>query len=166
VWEALWVLEERNIVQTVTGSIVENIQVAGTRNFDGKRWREAILSYLFGIWRNDEFITGRPKIMFGGDVTLRLMEDSYYILYGTSRESLASAPVVEGEVITTNGGERNQMEVSLIRFVKNNQVRRLCIFLGHNGSLVLSKGSSRGELIAWATHLPTTEEMVKRYYQR
>jgi len=49
---------------------VKEIQVAGAECFPENRWREALLSYLFGVW-SDGRVMGRPKISFG-PVTLRL----------------------------------------------------------------------------------------------
>ena len=141
--------------------VVGNIQVSGAQCFDGSRWREAILYYLFGMWKNDTAVTHRPKIAFG-DIMLRLIGDSY-VLYGISTDDSARAPIVDGKMVITNG-EQNDVEVGLARFVKDNSIRQLAISLGDGGSLILSKGESRGELLAWATCLATNAEVTERYY--
>lgn len=136
--------------------LIDDIQVSGSRCFEAKQWREAILYYLFGVWSDDKSVTYRPKISLG-EATLRLVGDEY-VVYGISTPDSEFAPNVTKSLVVTSG-KQNDVEVALIRFVKDNQIRQLGLSLGDHGSIILSKTPVRGELLVWANCRRNTQEM-------
>ena len=129
------------------------IQVSGLEVFPMTRWRESILYYLFGIWANKERVTYRPKINFGG-VTLRLdVGRRKYYAYGT-------APDVEPFTFTGREliafDDQLDVEVALMRFVKDDDIQRLMIVFPTQKLLCLWKTERRGEYRCSATGIPAS----------
>lgn len=120
------------------------LQVSGIKSFDENRWREAILYYLFGMWSGKEEVTYRPKILFG-QMCLRLDPGSnQYFAYGAS-PNWDVPQDLRGGLIITQGCDRDEVEISLVRFVKNDRIRILVISLGNDQYFRLWKKDRRGE---------------------
>ncbi len=129
------------------------IQVSGLTLFPMNRWREAILHYLFGVWSNKNNVMCRPKINFGG-VSLRLdLGTRRYYAYGTAPD--AEPPTFTGrEIITID--DQSEVEVALIRFVKNDEIKRMTIVFRNHMWLYIWKTERRGEYRCAATDIPTS----------
>lgn len=120
------------LVRGVSGVVSNDIQVSGlvSQEFPESRWREAILFYLFGIWSGRQSVMYRPKISFGS-VTLRLDSDEgKYEAYGTPPEELTSTLRFRAdEKLFVDTGRQADVEVALVRFVKNDQIKLLILWL-------------------------------------
>lgn len=114
---------------------VEGLQVSGLHNFEGFRWREAILCYLNGVWAGRQDVIYRPKIHFSGSsaphpllayMSLRLnLDDGTYYAEGNFAAD-GRCPVFslkESLLVTRNN--RPEVEQGLIRFVRDNRIRFL-----------------------------------------
>lgn len=117
-----------------------DIRISGlaSQEFPEARWREAILSYLFEIWSGRPRATGYPMIGFG-NITLRLDPScGLYYAYGIpSKESPGYEHFVKGdEDIHVRSGRKEDVEVGLIRFVKNNRIKLLTLWLPTSGGPV------------------------------
>ncbi len=132
-----------------------DIQVSGRTGFPGSRWREAVLFYLFGIWGNREDVTYRPKIHFG-DICLRLDRQSKeYYAYGHA-EVPELTPITSSEETLFVRSGQNEVEIGLIRFVKDNRIKKLVLSLGPGGAcqLLLWKKEKRSEYGVAGIRLP------------
>ena|SRR3989338_4400607 len=147
------------LIARLAGVISNDIQVSGlpSQEFPESRWREAILFYLFGIWTNRQSVTYRPKINFG-DITLRLDTSSgEYYAYGTPHEEmdLYQLRFREEEKLYVRSGKQADVEVALARFVKNDRIRLLTLYLPRSfGRVELWKKSRRGQYGCTATDIP------------
>lgn len=134
------------IARRVFAEVDHDIQVSGYTNFPESRWREAILFYLFGMWGNRERVTYRPKISFG-DITLRLGDGEYYA-YGHAQVPENIPPLDSDDLVETSG-KQTEVEVALIRFVKDERIKQLRLRLpsvsDDVATLVLWKKARRGE---------------------
>ncbi len=144
----------------VIPAFVQEIQVAGHRCFEGKRWREAILYYLNGIWSDDLFIAGRPKLAIDG-ITLSLVSGKYSIYDNGCTPIMSLEEIDFGGCIPLPEPDQDAVEIALVRFVKDNHARNLAIIF-REGVLFLSKGRNRGNLIVAASKLPTMDEWRKQ----
>ncbi|QQG46101.1 MAG: hypothetical protein HYY55_04025 [Candidatus Niyogibacteria bacterium] len=150
------------LVARLAGVISNGIQVSGlsSQEFPESRWREAILFFLFGIWSDRQSVVHRPKINFG-DFTLRL--DYYngeYYAYGYA-EVPQEPPALGPDDLVETSGRQADVEVALIRFVKNDRIRqlRLCVVCDQkvrHAQLVLWKKARRGEYGCAGIGLPYT----------
>lgn len=139
------------LVARLVGVISNDIQVSGlpSQEYPESRWREAILFFLFGIWSNRESVAYRPKISFG-DITLRLDSSSgSYYAYGHA-EWPQEPPALRPDDLVVTSGRQADVEVALIRFVKNDRIGQLrlgvvCAQNVHRAQLVLWKKTRRGE---------------------
>ncbi len=141
-------------------------QVSGAKEFEGHRWREAILYYLNGVWSDNNDVTYRPKIKFTKDggsvldynVTLRLDQSTgEYYAYGTYEGvPFCKIPddLAKPEGCLRVGKDQNAVEMGLIRFVRNDAIRALQISFGPDAGIVLWKTSRRGELWIAIAGLP------------
>lgn len=131
------------------------LQVSGLTNFSEERWREAILHFLFGVWGNKYEVMYRPKICFG-QLTLRLdPDDREYFAYGLSRDDeLPDFPSKDRDSEFVVGCSQTEVEQGLIRFVKNDQIKKLTIALRNHGTLVLWKKERRGQYGCFAQGIP------------
>lgn len=115
------------------------IQVSGLKWFSESELGDAILHYLFGVWADDRNVTYRPKISFGGDVSLRLdPEEREYCVYGQVTGSTPPLHVTDEGVLIV-GCQQVDVEQALIRFVKNERIRMLVITLRNHGKFWLWK---------------------------
>ena len=135
------------------------IQISGLQEFPESRWREAILFYLFGIWANRQSVTYRPKINFG-DITLRLdPSGGEYYEYGHAEVPQDVPPLGPDDLVETSGRQAD-VEVALIRFVKNDRIKQLRLGVVcdqiHLSQLVLWKKARRGEYGYAGIELPYT----------
>lgn len=136
----------------VLSAVSHDIQISGRTNFPEWRWREAILFYLFGIWSNNNDVTYRPKVHFG-DICLRLDRSSgEYYAYGHAEGVREDVPPLEEYDVVEMSGKQAEVEVALIRFVKDDRVRQLQLHFPaiydpkmHTTTLVLWKKTRRGE---------------------
>ena len=139
---------------------MNDIQVSGLACFPEERWREAILHYLFGVWADKQDVTYRPKINFG-DITLRLdPSGGEYFAYGHAEVPQNVPPLGPDDLVETSGRQAD-VEVALIRFVKNNRIKqlRLCVVCDqkvNRAQLVLWKKAWRGEYGYAGIGLPYT----------
>jgi len=133
-----------------------DIQVAGGKCFTANRWREAILYYLFGIWSGDETVLNRPKINFGR-FQLRLDEsgESYYAV-GESGGVIVSFH--ESRCLRV-GWKKAEVEVALVRFLKDNKIKKLTIDL-EQGQMVFWKTDRRAEYGCAAYGIQTMREFI------
>ena len=128
------------------------IQVSGLTLFPMNRWREGILHYLFGVWGNKDNVMYRPKINFGG-VSLRLdVAKRKYYAYGIGPDAELLA-FTGREIITLD--DQSEVEVALIRFVKNDEIKRLTIVFPNRSWFYLWKTERRGEYRCAAVGIPT-----------
>jgi hypothetical protein len=136
------------VARRVFAEFRRNIQVSGRTDFPESRWREAILFYLFGVWGNRDNVTYRPKIHFG-DITLRLNRQSgEYYAYGHAEAPEPSPSLRDSdELVSVSSGKQEEVEVALIRFVKNNRIKQLHLHFPElrGGFLVLWKKDKRSE---------------------
>lgn len=124
------------------------LQVAGSRCYDSNRWREAILAFLFGLWRGDRYICGRPKIHFGS-LCLRLdWEERRYFAYGKGADTIPD--ILLGLETLEIGDSQLGVENGLVRFVKDDKIGMLTIHF-QRGSMTLWKGAKRGEYGCWSS---------------
>ena len=141
-----------SIVETSVLSLVSSIQVSGNKAYDGNQWREAILAYLDGIWSGRRSVTNRPKLNFN-NTTIRLGDGGRYYAYFASEPDKAPFPPTpknDSELLTIMHPTEYAVEVGLIRFVRNNQIRQLALMFDNGvsseGIILLAKGQRRGEL--------------------
>lgn len=141
---------------TVLDSVDREIQVAGSTCYPENKWREAILTFLFALWRGDRYVCGRPKIHFGC-LCLRLdAEDGCYFAYGKGSDAECTAVSYGSCDLLEVGGSRLEVESALIRFVKNKQIKVLVLRL-RNGIVVLWKKDRRGQYGCWSSsEIPRT----------
>ena len=153
-WPIVWYCEA-SLKEDTMHVWGKDIQVSGFECFEENRWREAILSYLFGVWGNLKGVMYRPKMMFGG-ITLRLHQSAgEYYAYGpkTHEDPPAVRRLEEHLVLKT--WEQPEVEVALARFVKDNGLRQLTLPFRH-GELRLWKKSQRGQYGIEAIGLPVS----------
>lgn len=133
------------LIRGVSGVASNDIQVSGlvSQEFPGSRWREAILFYLFGIWSDRQSVTYRPKISFG-NVVLRLDPNGEYCAYGVAGDDIRDVPSVLEDAHQSVGCAQAEVEIALVRFVKNDRIKVLTITFGL-GFLSLWKAQRRGE---------------------
>jgi hypothetical protein len=123
-----------------------DVQVGHCHQFPENRWREAILAFLFGIWSGKPSVWDRPKIIFGG-LTLRLDKvEKRYFAYGRGADDYYDMPLTcpTGSEDLTVSDSQQEVEIGLVRFVKDNQIKLFTINL-QEGCLVLWKKGKRGE---------------------
>lgn len=166
----------QSVAALIFVSVARDIQVSGRTDFSESRWREAILFYLFGMWSGNEDVTYRPKIHFG-DICLRLDQrngDGDYYAYG-HQEVREDVPALGSDDLVETSGKQAEVEVALIRFVKDDRIRQLrfCFPSVSNNinTLFLWKKKRRGEYgvagiglpYAWGTKGPiwTAEDFQK-----
>lgn len=145
------------LVQRLCGIITNDLQVSGVHEFPENRWREAILFYLFGVWGDKHDVMYRPKIAFG-DITLRLdCSQGTYYAYGTPHERLPPwcYELKAEEKLWVGDGKQADVEVALIRFVKDNRIKLLTLQLPDSkGSIFLWKKPRRGEYGVFSAGIP------------
>ncbi len=129
------------------------IQICGLTCFPMNQWRNAVCSYLFGMWAGHGSVTYRPKICFDS-VTLRLDQDlDQYLAYGRGHSPLPNwSSYTDGQIQEVCSGQY-EVESGLIRFVKDNRVRVLVIDF-ENSQLILYKGKKRGMLNVATRDIP------------
>jgi hypothetical protein len=154
-------------------NVGQDIQVSGLDCFPESRWREAVLHYLFGVWSNNQQVMYRPKISFDG-IVLRLDPTTQtYYAYGQAQHSASRRAwhalldrwdrKCSGEILEVSCN-KNEVEVALIRFVKDNQISNLTIhFRRVSASFSLCKTTRRGEYIVSGNELPTMKDILKFY---
>lgn len=135
----------------------KEIQVSGLDCFPESRWREAILSYLFGVWSGRQGVMYRPKLYFSG-ITLRLGNGEYYA-YGqsTDQDQIPSCNIDQS--VVERSEEKEKIEVALMRFVKNDRIKQLHLLfpsMSDTSSFVLWKKKGRGEYGCAGLNLPYT----------
>ena len=139
------------------------IQVSGLTLtiFPQERWREAILSYLFGLWTNKSEVVYRPKIAFG-TIVLRLDQSKgAYYAYGKNQEG-EQAPYFNDEEVLIVGPKQEEVEIGLVRFVKNDRIRRITITSDNSGFVRLWKKARRGEYGVMSYNIPISlEECIR-----
>lgn len=136
------------LVERILGVVNNDIQVSGlsSQEFPERRWREAILFYLFGIWSGKLSVTYRPKIHFG-DITLRLQpsddpEGGEYYAYGHA-EKPQEPPALGPDDLVVRSGRKADVEVALARFVKDDRIRQLRL------GVVCSQNVHRCQFALW-----------------
>lgn len=127
-----------------------SIQVSGLQIFSQHEWRNALLYYLFGIWAMKQEIVYRPKISFSGpgfsdgvSLCLEAGDGKYSVLAGSQLPRFIPG-FNAGEVLCVSS-EKTQVEVGLVRFVKDNSIRMLKIDFGEGKVLALWKHRCRGQ---------------------
>lgn len=161
------------IARRVLAEVDHDIQVSGYTNFPESRWREAILFYLFGMWGNRERVTYRPKVSFG-DITLRLDRQTEYgkgeyYAYGHADVPEDIPPLGLEDYLVETSGKQCEVEVALIRFVKDERFRQLRLHLpsvSSTATLILWKKVRRGEYGYAGVGLPYTWGIKGPYWTR
>jgi hypothetical protein len=151
------------LVARALGIANNEIQVSGLaeQEYPELRWKEAILFYLFGVWSNRESVMYRPKISFG-DITLRLdISSAEYYAYGHQESPREDVPPLGANDLVVTSARQSEVEVGLIRFVKNPKIRQLRLTLETHdkmylGTLVFWKKAKRGEYGVAGLGLPYT----------
>lgn len=119
------------------------IQVSGNRCFPVNEWRNAILYYLFGVWGNKDYVMYRPKMNFAG-VSLRLdPERRCYYLQGRMHVADVVPVMADGERIVLDS--QDEVETGLVRFVKDESIKKLTIQFRDGSQFFLWKKERRGE---------------------
>lgn len=142
----------RRFAMSTALRVDRDVQVGHCYQFSENRWREAILAFLFGIWSGKPSVLDRPKIIFGG-LTLRLDKvERRYFAYGKGADDYCGMPMTcpFGSEDLTVGDSQVEVEIGLVRFVKDNQIKLFTINL-RDGCLVLWKKSRRGEYGCYTT---------------
>lgn len=131
-------------ILTSTVTLVGEIQISGTRIFEGWNWREAILCFLNGMDAGKRSVTDNPKICFAVDepegyeaLTLKFnREDESYFIDVESIDAghaFAAGPV---QSIHASLNDHRHVEHGLRRFVRDNAVDALIL---ENDHPVISK---------------------------
>src|SRR4051812_20900676 len=134
------------------------IAVAG-KKFPESRWREAILHFLFGIWGNDPIVMGNPQITFG-EMTLRLdkKERKYYGFGHFGPDGERPIELIDRRIHTFP--DQREVEIGLVRFVKDPDVPMITIQLDKAGWLHLWKVERRGEYRCYAEDMPQRDPHI------
>lgn len=126
--------------------LVQDIRVGG-RNFEGSRWREAILYYLFMVWKggyNDSFV------MSFGPVGLHRCVH-YGVYYGAKKPEQNGRMTIayDGwkgiEIVVNEVEDCESIEVALARLAKNDSVSQVHLCFPRE-DLVLGKARNKSEL--------------------
>lgn len=129
------------------------VQVAGFDIYPQNQWRQATLHYLNGVWSGDRDIMMRPKINFSG-VTLRLRVDlkTYYAYRSADAQVHGERffRMLEEEPLVVPC-EQAEVEVGLMRFVRNDKINALRIFFARGAWMILHKTTKRGEFLVFAS---------------
>lgn len=142
-------------VATATSSLVLDLQVSGNHSYNGNQWREAILAYLGGVWSGDESVTSRQKLCFNNTVIRLGREGKYYAYFVNEPDGADGGPiglpmVRPSDLLVVMHTTENDVESALIRFVRNNKIRKLALMFDNGvsseGMILLAKGQKRGEL--------------------
>ncbi len=155
-------------VATATSSLVLGLQVSGNKSYEGTQWREAILAYLGGVWKGDKSVTSRQKLNFN-NTTIRLGDNGKYYAYFVCEPDEAPFPPMppSSDILTIMDPTEEAVEIGLIRFVRNNQIRHLALMfpgeVSSEGMILLVKVPEvRGELHIHTFHLVGMEERMRR----
>lgn len=156
--------------------LVNEVEVSRYRKFHDSHWREAILCYLFGMWRGDSDMTMRSWIAFDRPdlrITLRRNENRYFAYYAGvkpfAHEETCFVP--DDSIVVLSAAP--DVEVGLVKFVKNNRVQQLTIVFPYEKGLRMSAGNHamprpelrfqkterRGDLLISARGLNTLDEI-------
>jgi hypothetical protein len=138
------------------------VEVAG-RNFKESNWREAILYYLHGMWAANPQVTCKSSITFDG-VTLKLDVGTkkYWCfvrpMMSTSLDTESGNPLIElhNGVTLEVRDDQDNVEMGLMRLVRNDNIGCLTIHFDYNGSkssMSLHKTSKRGEYLTSGQNL-------------
>ena len=153
---------------TATSSLVLDLQVSGSKSYEGHQWREAILAYLGGVWSGDESVTSRQKLNFN-NTTLRLGRDDKYYAYFVLEPDASPLSIVAkntSELLVVSEPNQDNVEVGLMRFVRDNHIRQLYIAFGESTSpemaIVLTKGQKRSELHIATCGLASMSDVMRR----
>ncbi len=141
------------------------IQVAGLQEFNESHWREAILSFINGIWSEDSQIMARPRIDFDGVVLEFNLNTRTYLVYGQSKqhtEELAASGRIplEGPILEVPLRNRFEVESGLMHFIKNDRIVVLGFHVdtadknSASPRLYLIKTAVRGQYIVRYEDLP------------
>jgi len=141
---------------------VHSIHVVGSQTYPGENWREAIISYLNGIWSGKTDLRG----LYFNNTCVRLSKTGgeYYLYFrheqdGPEPQNLAACETVWA----VSYPALNDMEIGLIRFVRNNSIRQLVLTFPGVGNMTLTKGQKRSELfISTAIHLSSMKAEMRR----
>lgn len=140
---------------TATSSLVLDLQVSGNKSYDGSQWREAILAYLGGVWSGDESVTSRQKLCFNNTVIRLGREGKYYAYFVNEPDGAEGGPIGipmarPSDLLVVMHTTENEVESALIRFVRNNKIRKLALMFDNGvsseGMILLAKGQKRGEI--------------------
>jgi hypothetical protein len=132
-----------------------SIQVGCIDEFPSNRWDDAVLFFLNGTWSNSPPVTNRPSIVFGR-VELRFdPAQNEYLCYGEENINAPTWQVMTNakhfSIIIRSCG-RNDVEAELIRFVKDDNYRKLTIVMS-TGDLMFYKGPERADIFVTGNRL-------------
>jgi len=134
------------------------IRVSGVTCFPEWQWGEAVLYYLNGVWGNKLDVMYRPKICFGGVFLCLNQADSSYFAYGVpdngdGYDAREVGP--DPKILSIASGKQTDVEVGLIRFVKDNTIKVLSLGLpAIQGFVILWKKPKRGQYGIACVHVP------------
>jgi hypothetical protein len=137
-----------NLVPRVPSN-VSTVRLRGTRLepfavYDQKDWRKAINRYLDQIWsqQNDD----AEGLLFFGDIMFSLQNGKYDVQYPAATRELPRPQFSRGEIHAVTS-KRNEFELGLTKFVRNNSMRLLVIEFP-DLRFMLWKGLDRTDLFA------------------
>lgn len=137
-----------------------DIQVSGLSCYPEERWREAILHFLFGVWGNKDQVMYRPKISFGGIVLRLNTSNCEYYAYKQASVSQEEPPPCSSCDLVEHSGRQADIEVALIRFVKDNRIKQLRLWLRSGQEIIFWKKDKRGEYgCCTSLPLPSQEDV-------
>lgn len=153
------------------GDLVGNIQISEGVVFEPWRWREAILAYLDGVWGKDLKKDYPPNLTLNYHWLRLNVERHEYYAYTSPLTEEAEIPGFKTEEILIVGPAKDEVEVGLACFVKNNHIKQLAIIFresrGMGASFVLTKDRQRSALFVATRNLPLSREAAlwKRFEQ-
>jgi hypothetical protein len=126
-----------------------NICVAD-KTFPTRRWREAILYFLFGIWSGDKRFWHDPEIHFG-ELKLVLKtrdcrvseKDDAFVIYGVAPDEPVNH--YHGNYSLRVGGGRCEVMDALVRFAKDPYLGKLDVRIDNRHRLTFFQKERRSE---------------------
>lgn len=155
-----------SIATTTMSAPVTSIRILENRNFIGSDWREAILTFLNGVW-SDHIVINHPAEICFNNIRLQLGQNNeYYVYFLVERDGTnfnATAPYNRDAMYIVSYPSANDVEAGLIRFVRNNKIRQLVIGFPGVGRVTLTKDQKRGSLFVSAEfYIPSMQAEMRR----
>lgn len=122
------------------------IMVAGYKGFPESRWREAILYFVFEKLKGNRIIERCPEISFGRIVLGFDEKKKKYFVRNTNKNEDEVPNIFGSEsVIYMENPEECEVEIKLLKFVKDSKIRVISIFTSKGCWITLWKKHEKGE---------------------